>query len=35
MEIIVSALAVVVALSCFIALIYSEWFRKDRKTGND
>lgn len=30
MEIIVSALAVIVALSCFVALIYNDYFRKDR-----
>ncbi len=30
MEIVVSALAVIVALSCLVALIYTEWFRKDR-----
>lgn len=30
MEIVVSALAVIVALSCLLALIYTEYFRKDR-----
>ncbi len=32
MEIIVSALAVIVALSCLVALVYNEWFRKGRKS---
>ena len=29
MEILVSALAILVALSCVAALIYHEWFKKD------
>lgn len=32
MEIVVSALAVIVALSCLLALIYTQYFRKDRDT---
>ena len=32
MEIVVSALAVIVALSCLLALIYTGYFRKNRNT---
>ncbi len=35
MEILVSALAVMVALSCLAALIWNEWIAKKKSPGED
>jgi len=35
MEVVVSALAVIVALSCLAALIYTEWFSKKQNPEKD
>lgn len=35
MEIIVSAMAVLVALSCLVALVYSDWAKKNRERKRD